>query len=124
MIVTKHLVLKIENFKTQPHNDTKIRIKLPGSERCPMSSVDSSPAVQKLTFVEEGGGKETESLPVTGGSYVTRLMYRIGAGAALGEPPAAEHPPDALSSLCRCLQTDGTRGCPNCRRLSVKPGYV
>ncbi|XP_074005122.1 43 kDa receptor-associated protein of the synapse isoform X3 [Numenius arquata] len=24
----------------------------------------------------------------------------------------------------KCLQTDGTRGCPNCRRLSVKPGYV
>ncbi|XP_054055012.1 43 kDa receptor-associated protein of the synapse isoform X4 [Rissa tridactyla] len=24
----------------------------------------------------------------------------------------------------KCLQTNGTRGCPNCRRLSVKPGYV
>ncbi|MEE6499209.1 hypothetical protein FKM82_003358 [Ascaphus truei] len=24
----------------------------------------------------------------------------------------------------RCLQTNGTRGCPNCRRSSVKPGFV
>ncbi|XP_075569391.1 43 kDa receptor-associated protein of the synapse isoform X4 [Pelecanus crispus] len=24
----------------------------------------------------------------------------------------------------KCLQANGTRGCPNCRRLSVKPGYV
>ncbi|XP_069714210.1 43 kDa receptor-associated protein of the synapse isoform X2 [Phaenicophaeus curvirostris] len=24
----------------------------------------------------------------------------------------------------KCLQTNGTRGCPNCRRSSVKPGYV
>uniref|UniRef100_A0A663LWI9 Receptor associated protein of the synapse n=1 Tax=Athene cunicularia TaxID=194338 RepID=A0A663LWI9_ATHCN len=24
----------------------------------------------------------------------------------------------------KCLQTNGTRSCPNCRRLSVKPGYV
>nr|XP_060619031.1 43 kDa receptor-associated protein of the synapse [Anolis sagrei ordinatus] len=24
----------------------------------------------------------------------------------------------------KCLQTNGTRGCPNCRRSSVKPGFV
>ncbi|XP_062433188.1 43 kDa receptor-associated protein of the synapse isoform X2 [Rhea pennata] len=24
----------------------------------------------------------------------------------------------------KCLQTNGTRGCPNCRRSSLKPGYV
>ncbi|XP_018415241.1 PREDICTED: 43 kDa receptor-associated protein of the synapse isoform X2 [Nanorana parkeri] len=24
----------------------------------------------------------------------------------------------------RCLQTNGSRGCPNCRRSSVKPGFV
>ncbi|XP_032894292.1 43 kDa receptor-associated protein of the synapse isoform X2 [Amblyraja radiata] len=24
----------------------------------------------------------------------------------------------------KCLQSNGTRGCPNCRRSSVKPGYV
>nr|XP_013814870.1 PREDICTED: 43 kDa receptor-associated protein of the synapse isoform X2 [Apteryx mantelli mantelli] len=24
----------------------------------------------------------------------------------------------------KCLQTKGTRGCPNCRRSSLKPGYV
>uniref|UniRef100_A0A8C4XRB8 Receptor associated protein of the synapse n=1 Tax=Falco tinnunculus TaxID=100819 RepID=A0A8C4XRB8_FALTI len=24
----------------------------------------------------------------------------------------------------KCLQTNGARGCPNCRRSSVKPGYV
>lgn len=51
MSVTKHLVLKIKNLKTQPHNDTKIRIKLLGSEGRPVSSVNLSPAVQELTFV-------------------------------------------------------------------------
>lgn len=126
MSVTKHLVLKIKNLKTQPHNDTRIRIKLLGGERCPMTPVDLSPSVLELIFVEEWVEKEIKSLAVTGGSSVMSLIYRIAGGGVPGGASSrrARSPPGNASSLRRCLQTNGTRGCPNCRRLSVKPGYV
>lgn len=83
------------------------------------------------TFVQEfaqvphwkGWGGDAVS---AGGGRATGNSSEVydSRGAALGEPPAAETPPDPTSSRCRCLQTNGTRGCPNCRRLSVKPGYV
>lgn len=58
------------------------------------------------------------------GVIVWLTAHSTAPAAALGAPQAAGPPPQPTSSLCRCLQTNGTRGCPNCRRLSVKPGYV
>lgn len=44
--VTKHIDLKTKNLLTKSHTETRIRIKLLGSHRCPMSSADLSPAVR------------------------------------------------------------------------------
>lgn len=114
--------LKTKNLATKPHTDTRIRIKLLGSETCPTSSVDLSPAAQEPTLVQEFAevppwkGRERDAVSARG-------------GRAHGEQLCGEQQPwraltDPTSSRCRCLQTNGTRGCPNCRRLSVKPGYV
>lgn len=100
MSVTKHNDLKTRHLITKSHTDTRIRIKLVGSERCPMSSVDLSPAVKEQTFVEESAevlpwerdGKEIQSLPVAGGPRGNSFVVYSGRGAALGESPAAAEP--------------------------------
>lgn len=132
MSVTKHIDLKTKNLKTKSHIDTTIRIKLLGSERCPMSSVDLSPAVQEQTFVEEPAEvlpwKEWDRDPISARGGRAHGEQLCGVQQPWSGPRGAsgrgEPPLDPTSSRCRCLQTNGTRGCPNCRRLSVKPGYV
>lgn len=111
MSVTKHIDLKTKNLKTKSHIDTTIRIKLLGSERCPMSSVDLSPAVQDQPSVEKPAEvlpwKEWERDPISarGGRAHGEQLCGVQqpwsgprGASGRGEPPSTRPPPVAGAS--------------------------